>query len=357
MGKLTVGLTRFLLVCAVGLALTLLVPAEVFAYGEKLAVSPLWGPAGRTVTVIGTEWHDYARLGWEVLISIGFNNVLGRAKPNANGEFSVNVTIPPNTPAGPLHIYGSEGKGNAIYTVSNTPPPGCVDAYFIGVHGVQQDAGSPEIEETWRAFAANVPPGKTALYNSLPYHAPDFKSWADPANLFGPSEAEGVRYLDLTIKPENNGILKILCPMQSIVLVGYSLGAWVVNDWLSKNPGLWPNIRAVVLYGAPLWRRSGQGYSYAGLAAGLLTPNPYGNNPPGPGIGISDRWQSWCIQNDPVCGEGWDALHRLNQMGVAIGCPQTNCEHLKYTRVDYGHGRGYDLTTGGGKFLASQAFP
>ena len=139
----------------------------------------------------------------------------------------------------------------------------------------------------------------------------------------------------------------------------YSLGAWIVNDWLSRpeNKSLWPNIRAVVLYGDPLWHRSGQGFSYAGLAAGFLTPDPYGNTPPGPGIGISDRWQSWCIQNDPVCGEGWGASDLLNQANAAKSCPQTHCEHLKYTRDDYGHGQGYDLTTGGGKFLASQVFP
>jgi hypothetical protein len=51
-----VGLMQFLQLCAVLLPFSSLVPTEAFAYGEKLAVSPLWGPLGRTVTAIGTDW-------------------------------------------------------------------------------------------------------------------------------------------------------------------------------------------------------------------------------------------------------------------------------------------------------------
>jgi Cutinase len=349
-------------------------PFQPFADGEKLAVSPIWGPLGRTVTAIGSGWYDHARLGWDVPIWIGFANEVARGHPDANGEFSVSLTIPLNPPPQEIingkprisAIIGNGGSADAFYTVSNTPPPGCVDAYFIGVHGVQQDAGAPEIEETRQAFAANTPPGKTTLYTLLPYHAPDFKDWTDLANLFVPAEQAGVQELTNVIKDSPNGILYGIlekCPTQSIVLVGYSLGAWVVNDWLSKNSDVWPNIRAVELYGDPLWHRSGhdassgQDYDYAGLAAGLVTPDPYSNTPTGPGVGISNRWQSWCLQNDPVCGEGYSIVDLVHQASDAKACLDTNCEHLKYTKDDYGHGRGYDLTTRGGEFLASQTFP
>jgi hypothetical protein len=45
-----------------------------------------------------------------------------------------------------------------------------------------------------------------------------------------------------------------------IVLAGYSLGAWAVNKWLYANVDFWPWIRAVELYGDPLWRRKGNDY-------------------------------------------------------------------------------------------------
>ena len=206
MGRLTIGVVRFLLVYAMGLGLTFLVPAIAFAYGEKLGVSPLWGPLGRKVTLIGTDWRDHAHLGWDVPILIGTNEV-GRGHPDANGRFSVDVTIPLNPPQqeignGKLRIsaiIGNGGSADAFYTISNTPLPGCFDAYFIGVHGIGQDAGSPELEETWQTFDANRPAGKTAHYIRLPYHAPGFESWTDPANLIWPAEQEGVKYLNLLI--------------------------------------------------------------------------------------------------------------------------------------------------------------
>jgi hypothetical protein len=239
-GKLMVGLALVLPLCAMGLTLGLLVPGKAFAYGEKLAVSPLWGPVGQTVTVIGTGWRDHAVRGHSVLIWIGFATEVARGYPDANGRFSVSVTIPLNPPPQEIingkliisAIIGNGGSADAFYTISNTPPPGCVDAYFIGVHGTQQDAGSPEIEETWDAFAKNTPQGKTTLYTRLFYHAPDFKDWTDSANLFFPAEQTGVQELTNVIKGTPNGILYGIlekCPTQSIVLVGYSLGAWIVN--------------------------------------------------------------------------------------------------------------------------------
>ena len=39
-----------------------------------------------------------------------------------------------------------------------------------------------------------------------------------------------------------------------IALVGYSMGAWVINKWLKDHPGEWIMISAVVLYGDPCWK-------------------------------------------------------------------------------------------------------
>ena len=38
-----------------------------------------------------------------------------------------------------------------------------------------------------------------------------------------------------------------------IALVGYSMGAWVINDWIMQHSGEWNMIKAVVLYGDPCY--------------------------------------------------------------------------------------------------------
>ena len=84
MGKLMIGVWRFLLVCTL-LSPIWLVPTEAFAYGESISVNPPSGPAGKSVTISGSGWYDHARLGYEVPILIGTTEV-GRGKPDANGE-------------------------------------------------------------------------------------------------------------------------------------------------------------------------------------------------------------------------------------------------------------------------------
>src|SRR5688500_14638093 len=97
MGKLMVAVMRILPLGVVVLSLTLLASTKAFAYGEKLAVSPLWGLLGHTVTVIGTAWRDQGRLGWAIPIGIGTSE-LARGYPNANGKFTVSLTLPLDPP-------------------------------------------------------------------------------------------------------------------------------------------------------------------------------------------------------------------------------------------------------------------
>ena len=121
----------------------LLIPLKAFADGEAIAVSPLLGPVGRTVTVIGTGWQDLGSRGIDVPIWIGFANQVADGHPDANGNFSVSFTIPLTLPPPPdfsngkltiSAIIGNGGSADAIYTVANIQPPGCFDAYFVGVH-------------------------------------------------------------------------------------------------------------------------------------------------------------------------------------------------------------------------------
>ena len=133
-------------------------PAKAFTSGGVIAVTPLLGPAGQTVTVTGTGWHDHASRGIDVPIWIGFANQVASGHPDVNGTFNVSFTIPSSSPEGNLQIsaiIGNGGSADAYYFVSAT---GCVDVYFIGLHGVLEppdssDANlglgsSPEIDET-----------------------------------------------------------------------------------------------------------------------------------------------------------------------------------------------------------------
>ena len=127
-GKLMVGLTRILPLCAVLLPLVLLVPTEAFA-DEAISVSPSSGPVGQAVIVTGTGWHEHAVRGLDVPIWIGFGNEVARGHPDANGEFSVGFAIPINPPPeefinGKLRIcaiIGNGGAALAFYTVTSGP--------------------------------------------------------------------------------------------------------------------------------------------------------------------------------------------------------------------------------------------
>jgi hypothetical protein len=141
------------------------------------------------------------------------------------------------------------------------------------------------------------------------------------------------------------------CSEPKIVLVGYSVGALVINQWLSRHQDLWSYIRAVELYGDPMWRRYGPPFpagtpdTYEGvlrrLPPGLDSTlvDLYAASPQGPGGELSKRWQSRCLQGDALCGEGWGGLLGLgNQVGAATRCGFALCEHQRYPVTPLGEG-------------------
>jgi hypothetical protein len=357
--RLVVVTTRFLSLCAV--LLTLLVPTTAFAF-EAIAVSPLLGPAGRTVTVYGTGWRGHGVRGLSVPIWIGFANEVARGHPDANGEFSVSFTIPPSTPQGTLTITAITGYGDGrdtFYIVSDTQPADCFDAYFIGLHGSSEGPDgsgsfpdSPTIVETRNSFEAlAMEAGKLVHSELLLYVAPDWNSLLDLVH-------EAVFYKDAGRDELHRHIQTVLgrCPTQGFVLVGYSFGAWIIDDWLSRNSSLWPNILAVELYGDPLWYRLYDAtLFYGGWArrlgqAGKL--DPYKEK-----LNLADRWQSRCLHGDAICGEGYSSPSF--PIAEALQCKDTLCEHRKYPldpEINMSLS-GYGRTRHGAEFLAWKAFP
>jgi hypothetical protein len=131
------------------------------------------------------------------------------------------------------------------------------------------------------------------------------------------------------------------CPIgePGIALVGYSMGAWVINDWLNKNPAFWLYIRAVVLYADPCWddlATSDTGVVRAAGIAGVLGlpscmsgstyPYPHATSVYSPGF----KAESWCVGGDPVCGGGYKG-NLADMVKSALACTiNSNCAHLWY---------------------------
>jgi hypothetical protein len=226
----------------------------------------------------------------------------------------------------------------------------CGDVLFIGVHGSIEGPdktnnpnlpNSPVIVETCDAFEKQaVERGRQIDAELLDYTSPaSFSDFAIEAVPFLSSlEEAGRTKLDERIQVSLGA-----CPAREIVLAGYSFGAWIIDDWLSRpeNSGFLPRIRGVQLYGDhPLLRRHDpiSGFVHEGLVRRIgqaVSPDPYTSAPLGP-PGLTDRWESFCLQMDPVCGEGYPnpPITLEFQLVAAYKCTDTmtHCEHLKYAR-------------------------
>jgi len=117
-----------------------------------------------------------------------------------------------------------------------------------------------------------------------------------------------------------------------IALIGYSMGAWVINKWLKDHPGEWILIRAVVFYGDPCWKYGpDQGLARLYGVAGCSPANNYPYPAPTGVLTVPFKVQSLCAYHDPVCGGGY-ASNKAIQLSAAEHCTNANsCPHLQYT--------------------------
>ena len=120
-----------------------------------------------------------------------------------------------------------------------------------------------------------------------------------------------------------------------VVLVGYSMGAWVINQWLSdsKYRGEWSMIKGVLLYGDPCYiNGSDAGLARAFNAPGCMPANTYPAPVAGATFPIPD--EVWCAALDGVCGGGYsakgDPTNRTTELLAATGCAIGNCHHFDY---------------------------
>jgi hypothetical protein len=121
-----------------------------------------------------------------------------------------------------------------------------------------------------------------------------------------------------------------------VALVGYSMGAWVINKWMIDHPKEWKMIRAVVLYGDPCWiNGTDEGLVRQDIDAGATAVSgctrdgtyPY----PAARSKVPFPMESWCAAGDPVAGCGFNG-DLFSQVAAAVVCVfnDTSCPHNWY---------------------------
>ena len=241
---------RFLLLCAVLLAL----PALVAAQSVTLSINQ--GTVGTGVTATGRGWPVGA------VVHAFFNQQEVSGAPaivDSNESFTLNFCVPNLAPgiyptfftissrqgmySGPIFTITTGTAGNCQSTAQ------CPDAFFIGAHGTAEDEKSPEIVETWVKFKelADAAGKKNVVYYSLKYAAPlDFFD-PEKLTLLLTSRDNGVKELSQYIRGTifEDTLRKVCKDDPKIVLTGYSLGAWVMSIYLSRD-ALSPQLLAAI---------------------------------------------------------------------------------------------------------------
>jgi cutinase len=259
-----------------------------------------------------------------------------------------------------LFMFGTTGSAptaNAEPSALSAPASFCPAAEIIGVHGTGEGPGpdgkplSPEIKATFAAFTADERTlgEHSARLEYYPYPALGLTDYL-PAGW--PTVLETVSgyadHLEAELKEFSRA-----CPRTPVSLIGYSLGALLVNGMLSAYRDEWNHIKAVELYGDPCWYNPHGGYrglaryaAAAGIRLGCFPPDayPYPRESP---AGFPFVTQSLCNHTDPVCGQGWPPYAIGAQLAAAALCPLDRCPHLSYVGT---------AASEGAKFLAENAF-
>lgn len=156
----------------------------------------------------------------------------------------------------------------AAQAVALAGSAGCPAAEMIGVHGTGEGPSttdghdSPEIKATFSAFTADE--RKLGEYGAqLDYYPYPTASFADYLPTNWPELATTIRDYASELGAALESFTSA-CPATPISLVGYSLGALLINNMLSSYHSEWSYIDAVELYGDPCWYNPRR--DYRGLA-------------------------------------------------------------------------------------------
>lgn len=210
--------------------------------------------------------------------------------------------------------------------------PDCVKPLVIGVHGVGEgpdDNGAGNVSVVLtdtmnrlqdREQQRGVPVAELSLlhYPTISGQTlTDLDFWR--AGSFTTAVEAASRTLSHEVTQARNG-----CPDRRVALMGYSLGAWIVDDYLAGTSAQFRqrSLSGVVLYGDPEWPSPSPG----GLAREFarVSIDPYKPQ------GLQGRFLSMCLQHDIVCNGSHDSAGtRLQELaGCVVGLP--TCAHRRY---------------------------
>ena len=147
MGKLVIGIRRFLPLCA----LLLLLPS--LAVAQSVMLQPDHGPVGTGVTANGTGWPP----GTGVSIYVESQLIGGPVTSDTSGAFSTTFCIPDRQP-GLYPVFFTNGR-------ENFNPPFTITAGTGG--NCQSSTALPDLSPTAIQYnPADLVPGKTVLFDS-----------------------------------------------------------------------------------------------------------------------------------------------------------------------------------------------
>lgn len=207
---------------------------------------------------------------------------------------------------------------------------------FFGLHGMNE--GPSDTVGTISTLIVDLDRAQNdisgAVLNSpIPYPIVSFSSFITLKHLPATVLEDGVQAGENNLQERLKSWTQGCTPSQDkIVLVGYSMGAWVINKWLMEHSNEWGWIKGVLLYGDPCWiDGSDVGLARAYRATGCMSAKSY----PSPGAGFRIPYRSYCEPGDGVCGGGFGAknnpLKLANELGAALGCAKGSCAHFDYT--------------------------
>lgn len=260
------------------------------------------------------------------------------------------VSVPMTTSALPARANEAAGQ-----TLS------CPRVVLIGLHGITEGPSpinsqkSPTIQATFTAFANEVkklPNDGTSHSYRLQWFAyptvprSDFNSYPGLQNavsVVGTTATQLYNYVSGQVDA---------CSGTLVSVVGYSLGAWVINVALTQHYYMAGLLNLAAMEGDPCWSNTRDGS--AGLAQraqearvqlGCLNTDTY------PYLTFANPYtaQSVCVPKDPVCGEGFNLLTAAQQFTKATSC--TTADHCPHFAYPADGAAGYI-----GKWLADNAF-
>jgi len=261
-----------------------------------------------------------------------------------------------------IRAYNSSGRSSwdpnvsPWYVCTTTKANACPKALVIGVHGVGEGPSQTKpdvsitLKHTYYAFTAAASRHGHGGEQFDPTTYPTV-----PVSAFG--TAGGIKGVLATVKDVAKGLnitlvgLASACPHMSVSLAGYSLGAWIINYTLITYHKIWNHVSAVAYYGDPCWHNSSRGYE--GLARKVVGGCAAKSSYPYPASKTPFLMQSWCVNKDPICGQGYNPSDIAAQLKAAKHCTaQNKCTHFDYKDGYPNSGP----TVNGGKFLESHAF-